>query len=176
MSLRLQPIPIDAAAAFVGVEHRHSPPTRLARWCLAAYKGAQLVGVAMVGNTKARLLHEPRRQEVVRLATDGTFNACSFLYGAAARVARTMGVLSLKTYTLASEPGDSLRAVGAKDEGLTDGGEWTRPSRKRGSAANPQPKRRWELLHETAHLLEADAARSTEGRSQLIHREDRSNA
>lgn len=155
--MTLKPIPIKRAKNFVGVEHRHHPAPNAARWCLAAYVDGKLVGVAMVGNAKARMLHDDQRQEVVRLATDGTRNACSFLYGAAARVARAMGVLSLKTYTLAHEPGDSLRAVGAKDEGLTAGGEWNRPSRARKAAANAEPKRRWELLHETAHLLEKAA-------------------
>lgn len=148
------PIPIKRAKKFVGEEHRHHPAPNAARWCLAAYEGGKLIGVAMVGNTKARMLHDDRRQEVVRLATDGTRNACSFLYGASARVARAMGVLSLKTYTLEGEPGDSLRAVGAKDEGLTEGGEWARPSRARQAAANVGPKRRWELLHETSGRLE----------------------
>lgn len=150
--MRLQPIAIRDAKKFVGVEHRHHPEPTGARWCLAAFVEQRLIGVSMVGNPKARMLNNPQRLEVVRLATDGTRNACSFLYGASARVARTMGVLSLKTYTLESEPGDSLRAVGAKDEGLTEGGEWSRPSRRRKSAVQSGRKRRWELLHETANL------------------------
>lgn len=159
MSERLthRPIPIKRAKRFVGEEHRAHPKVHAARWCIAAYLGGQLVGVAMIGNTKARMLHDDQRQEIVRLATDGTRNACSFLYGRAARAARAMGVLSLKTYTDEDEPGDSLRAVGAKDEGLTDGGEWNRPSRSRAPVENPKRKRRWELLHETSWQLDAQA-------------------
>lgn len=73
MTLSHRPIPIRDAKRFVGVEHRHLPAPTAARWCLAAYVGAQLVGVAMVGNPKARMsATDPRRQEVVRLATDVT--------------------------------------------------------------------------------------------------------
>lgn len=56
--------------------------------------------------------------EVVRCATDGYRNACSALYGAAARIAREMGFSRIITYTLDSESGDSMRALGwtmAKD-------------------------------------------------------------
>ncbi len=157
-SLSLRPISIRRAKKFVGIEHRHHPKVTGAKWCLAAYLGERLVGVTMVGIPKAqKLAEDERRQEITRLATDGTRNACSFLYGASARVARTMGVLSLRTYTAEDEPGDTLRAVGAKELGLTDGGEWDRSKRRRAPAKNAKPKRRWELLHETAHLLNKQA-------------------
>lgn len=41
------------------------------------------------------------------------------------------------TYTLPSEPGTSLRAAGFHFDGLTDGGEWSRPSRPRAAVAQP---------------------------------------
>ena len=40
--------------------------------------------------------------EVTRLCTDGTKNACSFLYGAAARIAKEMGYKQIQTYILES--------------------------------------------------------------------------
>jgi hypothetical protein len=52
----------------------------------------------------------------VRLASDGTQNACSFLYAASARVAKAMGFVRFITYTLDNEPGTSLRAAGWKLE------------------------------------------------------------
>lgn len=153
-----RPIPLKDAGRFVGKEHRHNKAMHAARWALACFAGERLVGVVVVGNCVARMLLHPRRFEVVRLATDGTPNACSYLYGAAIRTARAMGVWSLKTYTLASEPGDSLRAVGAKDEGEVEDRSWNRPSRPRTDKHTRGARRRWELLHETAHLCTGAAA------------------
>ena len=153
-----QPIPIRLARQFVGQEHRHNPEIHAARWAMAAYLGAHIVGVVMVGNVVPRLLRHPRRAEVVRLATDGTANACSYLYGVAARIARAMGIWSLKTYTLISESGASLRAVGAKLEHQVAAQSWDRPKRRRDDKHTIAPRQRWELLHETAHLCAAQAA------------------
>ena len=44
-----------------------------------------LAGVAIVGRPVSRYLDNGLTLEVNRLCTDGTKNACSFLYGAAAR-------------------------------------------------------------------------------------------
>jgi hypothetical protein len=69
--------------------------------------------------------------EITRLSTDGTPNACSALVGAAWRVARAMGYRRLITYTLASEPGTSLRAAGLRrvaDRPAHSG--WNTPSRR----------------------------------------------
>ena len=91
----------------------------------------QLVGVAIVGRPVSRYLDDGLTLEVNRLCTDGTQNACSFLYGAAARAARTMGYRKIITYILDTENGVSLRAAGWKCAGLAGGRMWTgkrRPS------------------------------------------------
>ena len=62
--------------------------------------------------------------EVIRLVTDGTHNACSMLYGAAARAGAALGFIRIQTYILDSEPGTSLRAAGWTDEGEAGGGQW----------------------------------------------------
>ena len=71
-----------------------------------------VVGVVIVGRPVSRHLDDGHTVEVTRLATDGSRNACSMLYGAAIRAARAMGYGRIVTYTLASECGASLRAVG----------------------------------------------------------------
>ena len=71
--------------------------------------------------------------EVNRLCTDGTKNACSFLYGAAARAAKVMGYRKIITYILDTESGVSLRASGWRCAGLAGGREWT------GSRRPPEP-------------------------------------
>jgi hypothetical protein len=83
---------------------------------------------------------------VLRVATDGTPNACSFLYARTAKIARLMGYTKVITYTLTSEGGASLRAVGAKPTGPLESHEWGNPARPRKSQeVYHEPKYRWEL-------------------------------
>lgn len=83
--------------------------------------------------------------EVIRVATDGTPNACSFLYARAKRAAQALGYVKVKTKTLPSESGASLRAVGATFEGDSRGGTWDRVNRQREQTAPICQKLRWEL-------------------------------
>lgn len=146
--LVMRPIGLRDANAFVGIEHRDLGPARGYKFALSAYKGEKLVGVVIVGRTTAKGLHSPLRAEVTRLATDGTFNACSFLYKRARRVAQAMGYTSLKTYTKKSESGASLRAVGAKSERDLPARSWAKCSKKRQRTdkSAPAARVRWELL------------------------------
>ena len=73
----------------------------------------------------SRYLDDGLTLEVNRLCTDGTRNACSFLYGAAARAAKAMGYRKIITYILDTEDGASLRAAGWSCAGLAGGKEWT---------------------------------------------------
>lgn len=88
-------------------------------------KDGQLVGVVITGRPVSRYLDDGLTLEVNRLCTDGTRNACSFLYGAAARVAKAMGYHKIITYILDTEDGTSLRAAGWSCAGLAGGKEWT---------------------------------------------------
>jgi len=78
------------------------------------------------------------------VATDGTRNACSMLYGAAWRAAKALGYRKLITYTLASEPGTSLRAAGWSVVGEVRGRSWSCASRPRVDKHPLQDKLRWE--------------------------------
>ena len=85
--------------------------------------------------------------EITRLATDGTRNACSALYGAARRAAFALGYSRVITYTLAEEDGASLRAAGFICEGIIKGESWMRrmeTSNWRVDNRNPiGDKKRW---------------------------------
>jgi hypothetical protein len=81
--------------------------------------------------------------EVTRLCTDGAYNGCSMLYGAAARAAAAMGYTKIITYILASETGTSLKASGWKMEAASPGGSWSVPSRSRVDSHPLEPKTRW---------------------------------
>jgi hypothetical protein len=64
--------------------------------------------------------------EVTRLCTTGHKNACSFLYGAAARATFALGYHRIGTYVLLSEDGASLRASGWRLLGRRGNSSWTR--------------------------------------------------
>lgn len=142
--LRLAPISLKEACAYVAAHHRHHKPPRGHRFSLAAYVGETLVGVAIVGRPTSRCIDRSRFCEITRLCTDGTRNACSFLYGAARRAASALGYERLLTYTLPAEGGASLRGAGFELVGRTKGGSWDTPSRRRVDNAPIEPKDRWE--------------------------------
>src|SRR5687767_10551594 len=112
--MRLQHIRIglDEANAFVAKHHRHHKPVIGHLFSLGAVQGENIVGVAIVGRPVARMRDDGETAEVTRLCTDGTKDACSFLYGAAARAAFALGFKKIGTYILATEPGTSLAAAG----------------------------------------------------------------
>jgi hypothetical protein len=142
--LELRPISVRHASAFVTEHHRHHDAPQGAKFALAAWHDGQLVGVAMVGRPVSRRLDNGTTAEVIRVATDGTRNACSFLYGAAKRAAQAMGYRKVLTYTLEDEGGASLRAVGWNRVGVAGGGSWSVPSRPREDHHPLQTKIRWE--------------------------------
>lgn len=147
-SLRLRPWTVKRAdaLAFVAKTHRRRPKVQGAMWCVSVRDGAEIVGVALVGwPARAQSSDEIDTLCVLRVAVKPVVakNACSMLYGACWRAARAMGADSMVTFTDLDEPGTSLRAAGWIEDGVTSGGEWSRPSRKRNAAVNAEPKRRW---------------------------------
>lgn len=112
---------------------------------MGLFEGDKLVGAAIVGRPVSRGCDPYLTVEVTRLVTDGTPNACSMLYGAAARVAKAMGFTKIQTYILASEPGTSLKASGWTKVAETSGGNWNCRTRKNRRTDQPQEKKhRWE--------------------------------
>ena len=136
------PITLREANRFIEKHHRHSGRAQGCKFCVALSDGlGTLHGVAVVGRPISRYLDDGLTAEVTRLCTDGCRNACSFLYGACARIARNMGYRIILTYILETECGVSLRAAGWKDNGLHGGGNWNTPGRPRADSPNPGRKR-----------------------------------
>lgn len=121
--LRLARVELADANAFVERLHRHHKKIQGHRFSLGAETGEGLCGVAIVGRPVGGQ-HQRDWAEVVRLCTDGTPNACSFLYGAAARAAKALGFVRIQTYILRSEPGTSLKASGWRFERLSHPVGW----------------------------------------------------
>ena len=145
MRLRHQRIEFAAAAAFVAQHHRHHTPPQGHLFSLAAYDGDRLCGVAIIGRPVARQRQDGLTCEVTRLCTDGTRNACSFLYGRAARAAFALGYRRIGTYTLGTEGGGSPRGAGWRVVGEVRGRSWSCPSRPRSDKHPLADKLLWEL-------------------------------
>ncbi len=144
---KLSLVPISRAEAheFVRLHHRHHKPGPGDKFCIAvADDTGEVRGVAIVGRPVARALDDGWTLEVTRLCTDGAKNACSMLYGAAARAAFAMGYKRIGTYTLPEEGGASLRASGWTLVGEAGGGSWSRSSRPRVDKHPTAQKLRWE--------------------------------
>jgi hypothetical protein len=129
--MTVERIGLDEANAFVAALHRHHKPVIGHLFSIGAALDDKIVGVAIVGRPVARMRDDGRTAEVTRLCTDGTRNACSFLYGAAARAAFALGFKRIGTYILASEPGTSLMGAGWRLIGEAGGGSWSRQDRPR---------------------------------------------
>ena len=146
-SLRITPLSLAEANAYVSQHHRHHKPVPGAKFCIGVSDAGRICGAAIVGRPVARMSDNGLTLEVNRCCTDGTHNACSILYGAAWRAARALGFERLITYTLPEEGGASLRASGWKLIGERGGGNWNVPSRPRVDTAL--------ILQGQKHLWEA---------------------
>ena len=168
MKARLLAVPVDfdEACAFVTQHHRHHIPPQGHKFSIAAAvmptpeseacdnnciligaheSDRRIVGVVIVGRPVSRMMQDGWTLEVTRLATDGTKNACSFLYAAAWRATRAMGYRKLTTCILDTEPGTTLRAAGWRLVGQAGGGSWSVPSRPRVDKHPLQGKLRFEI-------------------------------
>lgn len=88
MSLRIVPVSLADAQAFVAEHHRHHESPIGHKFSIGVAEGEQLVGVAIVGRPVSRVIQaEGTALELVRTATDGTRNAtrCSMAQHAAPR-------------------------------------------------------------------------------------------
>jgi len=148
LSANLHPVPVSLADANALVErwHRHHGRVVGAKFAVAATLQDAVVGVAIAGRPVARHLDDGRTLEVTRVATNGTPNACSLLYGAIRRAARALGYRRLVTYTRASEGGASLRASGFAPAARVAGRSWNCAARPRRDRHAIEDRIRWELL------------------------------
>jgi hypothetical protein len=142
--MRVRPITLRAANAYVAALHRHHTPSRGHKFSVSVVDDdGEVRGVAIVGRPVARGFDPEAVAEVTRVCTDGTPNACSMLYGAARRICREMGYQKIITYTLSSEPGTSLRGAGWKVDGEVRGRPWSCPTRPREDVNPTDDKIRW---------------------------------
>lgn len=148
MSLRLVPVSLAQANEHVAAWHRHNRPVPGSKFQMgAADEDGVLRGVAIVGRPVARHYDDGDTLEVVRVATDGTRNANSMLYGACRRATFALGYRRLITYTQAEEGGASLRASGWSVIASRPARQgWSAPSRPRDNSTYHTVQRQlWEV-------------------------------
>lgn len=148
--LHLKPIGVEEAKRYVAKWHRHNPaPLRGLFAAAVADESGDIRGVAIVTHPTARAFMDGWTCEVNRVATDGASNACSMLYGACMRAARALGYRRIVTYTLAREPGVSLRAAGWVVDSELPARKWANQNRYRidrdllGATRVVEPRVRW---------------------------------
>jgi hypothetical protein len=140
------PLRLREDSEFVAQHHRHNLPCVGCKFAIGAAVDGRLVGVAIAGRPVARKLDDGKTLEILRVCTDGTPNANSFLYGRVKRIAVLMGYQRVITYTLQEESGASLKAVGARVVGQVRPQEWSVPSRpRRSQPVYGRAKLKWEL-------------------------------
>lgn len=145
---RLQVVPMswNGAQDVIRRLHRHHGPPRGHKLSVGvALEDGTVVGVATLGRPVSATLDDGLTLEVTRVATDGTPNACSALYGAARRIGRAMGYRRLVTYTQEGETGASLRGAGwsaTSTRPARDG--WNGPARPAGADTGGVTRTRWE--------------------------------
>lgn len=147
--VRIVPLTFPRANECVAFWHRHHAPLPggFAWYCLGAVVDGTIRASAICGRPTNRNNDDGQTIEVIRLASDGTQNVCSALYGAALRVAREMGAARIITYTLDSESGSSLRAAGwnRDKDGITS---WTHNGSRTPAVERPHMKEskvRWSV-------------------------------
>ncbi len=146
--LQIMPISIRQADKFIEVYHRHNKKAGNGKFAIACYNERILVGVSIGGRPRSRHLDNGKTFEVYRVCTDGTRNATSFLYARMKRIAQLMGYLKSITYSLQTEKGSSLKAIGAiVEKSVHHNRQWNNYGKiKRSSqTVTTEPKYRWSL-------------------------------
>ncbi len=156
---RLVPLTLSTANAFVADHHRHHEPLDYQLFSIGAKatEDNRICGVAIIARPPNQSQNDGFTVDVARLATDGTTNACSFLYGAAAKAAWATGRLRIGTYIRDDEPGTSLQAAGWRLVRTCQPKSWASSGRQRADKTDVVARKRFELLH--PDLLSTDEGR-----------------
>lgn len=111
-TLKVVPLELREANAFIEEHHRHHRKVQGHRFSIGVIDDeGELRGCATIGRPTSGL--DPKAVlEVTRLCTDGSPNACSMLYSAAARAGKALGYRVIQTYIYKTETGASLKASG----------------------------------------------------------------
>lgn len=157
--LKVRPALLKDAREACALYHRHLPPPPGGLVAGCVEEGGADVGWVIVGRPVSRALATAGWAEVTRCIVPpwAPPNVASMLLGWASRWAKQQGKTGLVTYTLAHEPGASLRGAGYLYAGKTRARKtWACASRERDprEGAIAEAKHRW-----VAHWCGAEAER-----------------
>jgi hypothetical protein len=159
VGLRLVPVSLAQANEHVAHWHRHSNPVvgHLFSVGVSDNEGV-LRAVGICGRPVARHYDDGDTVEVTRVASDGTANCTSMLYGALQRAAFALGYRRVITYTLATESGSSLRASGWRVIAQRPPRKgWSVPSRPRDNGRHVSaPRQLWEKVETNESLAHVE--------------------
>ncbi len=134
----LEPFPITLkdAQKYVQKYHRHNDAPYGHKFSIALFSDSEEepVGVVIASIPKSRILAKDRYTlEINRCCANPYYeNVCSKLYSLAIKAGKNMGYRKFVTYTLETESGASLRAVGfTPDQIVPASAGWNTPSRPR---------------------------------------------
>ena len=96
--MKIIPITLAQAKAFVTAHHRHNKAPTGHKFSVGLEESGALVGVACAGRPVARALDNGCTLEVNRTCTLGAKNANSMLYGAIRRAGVAMGYERIYSY------------------------------------------------------------------------------
>jgi len=110
MMFKVVHLELVEANEFIKKHHRHIDEIQGHRFSIGCTYKEKLIGVAVSGRPISRHYDQSKVIEVTRLCTDGTENACSFLYSMCAKASKYLGYERIQSYILESELGSSLEA------------------------------------------------------------------
>lgn len=138
------PISLKDAKQFVNEHHRHHKSPQGHKFSVGLQVNDELIGVIIAGRPVSRHLDNGVTLEVTRCCVlEGFKNAVSQLYSSVCKAAKAFGYKKVITYTLVTEQGLSMKAVGFEKEVLSKGGSWNSASRNRKDKHPTIPKFRW---------------------------------
>ena len=110
--VRIIPITLREANEFIVRRHRHLGKAAGCKFALGLTdENGELIGVAVCGRPVSRYYDNGETIEICRVCTDGTYNACSMLYGACVRVGRLWGIDGLLHILLKASTAAALRRL-----------------------------------------------------------------
>lgn len=150
MTLRLAPIDLASARAWIQRVHSHLDAPIGGKAAVAIEEDGRLCCVALLGRPNARALQAQGCAEVLRVASDRTPHAAGMALAAITRAALSLGYTRIVSSTLLGEKGTMYRGTGWRPVAcrLLERGpelaDWRRKGRSSKAPTQAGAKVRWE--------------------------------
>jgi len=144
--MEFKPISRKIANEFINNNHRHNKSVCGDKYRIGLFDETKLIGVGIAGNPVSRKQMDGDTIEITRVCVLPDYpNACSMIYARMKRIAQLLGYKRIISYTLESESGSSLKAIGAKIDHKVAKGNWLNRRNRAYQEVNDMPKQMWLL-------------------------------